>query len=430
VRRLVALIVLALPAVAATGPETLGALFPLRAGITTEGAGLCRLELPAEVIDACLPDFADLRILNPGGREIPYVVDNPVLVFSLPGQSSDATLYFGGGRAHRPQYDLEALDPGRLTPTAGETAPAALAVLDPARANAAELGEIERNPGYDPAPVLAFAIHPGAELDRSPYSHLRRLRVAPSAEGLARIRLQPEDLAILRPDLADLRIVDANGHQWAYLRQRSASAAVVQAEIAAHETEDHVSRYQIEIPSGPLTIHRVDLEVAAPYYDRDFTLTGLIDGDTERVLASGRLVRQVGDSRPATVASPPTRVTGLRLEVVDGDDAPLVFGRVEVQTRVPDLYMAAEKGDFDLLLGFPEAEAPVYELERVRSMILAVPAAEVAASDLEPNPDYDSSRRLFGSSSTQKLALWIALSIAVVVLVTLTYRAARQESRD
>ncbi len=357
--------------------------------------------------------------------EVTATMPRPVLVFSMPGKP--VSLYYGGGRAHRPRYDLASLDPDRLTAATGAAARTARAMLDPARATIATLGDPIRNPSYDPAPVLAFAIHPGAELDPRPYSHRRRLEVVPSAEGLARLRLGPADLAVARSDLADLRIVDAEGRQWAYLRQDAAASIPIPVEIEEHRVDTRVSSYTIGIEDGPLSLHRLDLEVKAPYVDRDFRLTAELPGDGERVLARGRLVRRVGDPRPVTIAIPPTRVTGLRLEVTDGDDAPLGFGAVEVHTMVPDLYMAAERGEYRLLLGHPDDRTPVYELERVRSAILAVPVAEIGSLELEPNPDFSVASRISGSAATQKLLLWLALGTAVVVLVAITLRAARQE---
>jgi len=63
--------------VVAEGIESLATLFPLRATITADGTGLCRLELPPAVISACRADLADLRILGADGREIPFIVDSP-----------------------------------------------------------------------------------------------------------------------------------------------------------------------------------------------------------------------------------------------------------------------------------------------------------------------------------------------------------------
>jgi hypothetical protein len=127
------------------------------------------------------------------------------------------------------------------------------------------------------------------------------------------------------------------------------------------------------------------------------------------------------------VAVPPTRVTGLKLEVADGDDAPLGLSRLEFHTTVPDLYMAAEPATYRLLLGNPDDRPPVYELERVRSAILAVPAASIDAGEIEPNPDFAPTSRIAGSATMQKVLLWVVLGVAVVVLVAITLRAARQE---
>jgi hypothetical protein len=70
----------------------------------------------------------------------------------------------------------------------------------------------------------------------------------------------------------------------------------------------------------------------------------------------------------------------------------------------------------------------VYELERVRSTVLAVPASDVVTGELEPNPAFSSARRLSGAGAVRKLLLWGVLGVAVIVLVVVTLRAARQES--
>jgi hypothetical protein len=120
------------------------------------------------------------------------------------------------------------------------------------------------------------------------------------------------------------------------------------------------------------------------------------------------------------------RVVELELEVADGDDAPLELGRIEARTWTPDIYLAATAGRYDLLLGDPEAQAPVYELERVRATILAVGAADVVVGELEPNPAFRATSRLAAAGTAQKAVLWAVLGLAVVVLVVLTLRAAKQ----
>ena len=355
------------------------------------------------------------------------LMPRPALVFSLPQGAWSAALYFGGGRAHRPHYDLAALEPQLRLPAGGEAALQALALLDPALAQEASLGRVEPNPDYDPSPALAFAIHPGAPIDARLYSHRRRLEVAPSAEGLSRLRLEPADLAALRDDLADLRIIDDEGRQWAYLWQAGARPVFFPLEIAGHRRDSRTSRYELEVPQGALVLDRIDVEADAPYFDRDFTLRGRLEDGSTRELARGRLVRRAGDPRPTTIILRPWRVVRLELEIEDGDDAPLALGRVVAFSSTSDVYLAAAAGEYDLLLGYPDAEQPVYELERIRSTILAVPASEVVIGELESNPVFSPARRLSSAGVAQKLLLWVVLGLAVIVLVVLTLRAARQE---
>jgi len=355
------------------------------------------------------------------------LMPGPVLVFSLPEGAPAAMLYFGGGRAQRPHYDLAALDPQGRLPVAGEGARRAIAVLDPGLAQTATLGAAERNPEYDAAPALAFAIHPGAAIDARLYSHRRRLEVVPSAEGLSRLGLEPADLAVLRNDLADLRIIDDEGRQWAYLRQTGARMMFSPLAIVSHRRADRISRYELEIPNGALAFDRLEIETDAPFFDRDFTLRGRLEDGSTPQLARGRLIRRAGDPRPPAITIAPMRVFRLELEIEDGDDAPLDIHSVEARSSVPDVYTAAAAGEYDLLLGYPDAVAPVYELERIRSTILAVPAGEIAMGELESNPEFSSASRLSRSGGAQQLLLWGVLGLAVIALVVVSLRAARQE---
>ena len=389
-------------------------------------------------------EVLEIPIRAPRGDRLRLVIDNqdspplsdvrfaalmprPVLVFSIPEGPPEATLYFGGARARRPRYDLAALDPQGRLPVGGEGAQRALAVLDPALAQTATMGVSERNPDYDAAPALAFAMRPGAAIDTRLYSHRRRLKVEPSTEGLSSLRLEPTDLAVLRENLADLRIIDDEGRQWAYLRQHRARTVLSPLTIVNHRRDNRISRYEIEIPEGSLALDRIEIETNAPFFDRAFTLRGRLEDGGETHLASGRLVRRAGDPRPSTITIEPMRVVLLELEIEDGDDAPLDILRVVARSSVPDVYTAAVAGDYDLLLGYPDAAAPVYELERIRSTILAVPAGAITSGDLESNPDFSSASRLSHSGGAQQFLLWGVLGLAVIVLVIVTLRAARQE---
>jgi hypothetical protein len=69
-------LLLAAPALA-TDPVTLPSLFSKEADVTTDGPGLVRLDLPPGVIAECLPSLADVRLFDPAGSEVPFLLDSP-----------------------------------------------------------------------------------------------------------------------------------------------------------------------------------------------------------------------------------------------------------------------------------------------------------------------------------------------------------------
>jgi hypothetical protein len=116
------------------------------------------------------------------------------------------------------------------------------------------------------------------------------------------------------------------------------------------------------------------------------------------------------------------------LRIHDGSDAPLDLARVEARFPTPEVYVVAPPGRYALLLGYPEASAPAYELARVREVVLAVRSNTVSPGPLEENPDFSSSARLARGGGPQQVLLWAALILAVVVLAVITLRMTRQNT--
>jgi hypothetical protein len=359
------------------------------------------------------------------------VVRRPALIFNLPkpfpGQSA-GVLRFGGGRAFTPRYDL-ASPPGVSGERGFESATVIEDLSESVKLAVAVLGPITANPAFDPAPALAFAQRPGAELDRETFSHRRRVSATPSPEGLSRLALAPEDLAVLAPDLADLRIVDQSSRQWAYLLEGKAVDSGRELVVEPPSTENGVTRYRFELPVTPMTVDRLVIDAPAPFFDRAFSLAAAVDEKGKRVvsLASGRLVRRVGDPRPVTIPVPATRIYSLELEVVDGGDSPLVLSSVSLRFPVPELYFAAPAGEYELLLGHPGASAPRYELERIRPMVLAVESSNAVVQPLEANPDFRPGARAANRAGALQLVLWIVVIALVVFLTALTLKLAREK---
>ena len=359
------------------------------------------------------------------------VIRQPSLIFSGGAGGSArrfGTLRFGGGRAHAPRYDLAGLLPPPERMVTGKRAQATARLYDPAAVRAARLGDLRPNPAYDGTPALAFAMHPGAALDRRLFSHLRNLDVPASGEGLSRLRIEPSDLAVLSDDLSDLRVTDGSSRQWPYLVDREATTDLVRLEIEGPATRNGASRYTLRLPVTPVRFDRLILDTGAKFFDRAFRLEAKVGDSEEKTILSGRLARPVDDPRPVTVEVPSVRAAALALVVEDGDDAPLEFRSAQVRVVLPEVYLTAPEGRYALLLGAPDHDPPRYELERVRDVVLAVQAAPIAAGPLETNRDYSLQARLGERGYGQKALLWTVLSAAVVVLVILTLRLARRES--
>jgi hypothetical protein len=392
--------------------------------------------LGIEIVDGDSPPLDDLAVVA--------AVRRPALVFALPGGSGateSATLYFGGGRALAPRYDVQGLVPSPPTRVqaraAGERAETAERLLDPARLPAATLGPPEANPRYEARPALAFAMRPGAALPSERWAWRRPIMARPSPEGLVRLLLTPEDLARARDDLADLRIVDAPGtedeeggdllRQWAYLLGERPVRELRELRVGSVTRENGTSRYEL-VPEAAVPVAGLILTFDAPFFDRPFVLRA-VRADRERVIAEGRLVLAPRDPRPVEIAlpEPSERADRLVLVVEDGDDAPLELAEAGAWVPLPEVYFAAPAGDYELLLGNPRADAPRYELARVRDVVLTVAAGEAETGELEPNPDHSPGLAALLSPRAQTIFLWTVLVLAVAGLLLLTLRLARRE---
>lgn len=349
-------------------------------------------------------------------------VREPVLVFAAPARPT--FLYFGGGRARRPHYDLAHLLPPPGV-ALGEGRGSAWLALSERNARKVELGAAVPNPYFRDEPVLAFAMRPASEAEVRAFAWRRPLVVPATREGLARVRLAPEDVAKLRPDLADVRVIDANDRQWPFLLERGASPETVDVPADEPARDGTLSRYELRLPATPVTVDRLVVDGPVAFFDRGYRLVADTGGE-ERTLARGRLVRRAGDPRPLRIDLPASRVESLRLEVEDGDEAPLPL---TFRARLPlaDLFVVAPAGDYAVLLGHPDAGAPQYEIARVRNVVLSVEAVEADAGALTANPAFSRAARLAKGKGPTQVALWTVLILAVGALGFLTFRLARAE---
>jgi len=373
--------------------------------------------LRLEIADGDSPALEDLLVTAE--------VRQPVLYFDLP---DTGVLRFGGGRVERARYDLEQLSPSQSV-ARGEVARLAAALLDRGRSRPAALRALRPNPEFDETPLLAFAMQPGAVVDAGDYSHRRPLHVGASPDGLVRLRLEPEDLARARADLADLRVTDGEGRQRPYLLHRAAALASVELAVGAVASKGGVSTYPLALPQAPLRVESIELAVEQPFFSRPYRVVGVERGGAEREVAAGKLARLGAAAGTTTIAVHAAALERLELRVDDGDEAPLAIRAARALVQVPDLYLIAPRGDYFLLLGDPQASAPRYDLADARDAVLSVASVPARAGALEENPARGWRHRWLGGAgdaALQQAAVWIVLALAVAVLGVVTLRLVRR----
>ncbi len=347
---------------------------------------------------------------------------SPALLFSL-AAGETAMLRFGGGRTARPRYDLAAL--GMVLSAEGVSSE--MVFRDPV---SARLGPVVDNPSYSAGPLLSFASRPGAVVNDQLYSHVRYVDVAPSPEGLSRLEISVQDAAQAHADFADLRLVDENTEQWAYLLQPNARREWLSLTVATEQDEETSSSiYDLALPASPAAVDRLRLEFDDEFFDRPYTLLIISDG-TEREIAHGRLTRSAAqrEQSPVEIEWSTARGDVLRLEVFNGNDAPLGTPNVEGRFPLPDLYTVAPAGAYRLLVGYPDDEAPVYELERAASTVLAARGALATLGEFVENPRFSSSSRLWTGAGSQRALFWVALLLAVGVLGRMTLKTVSSDT--
>ena len=348
-------------------------------------------------------------------------------------------LYYGNARARSPQYDLESLK-GRLSGLAGLPA--------------LQLAEQQDNPRFRTQPPLSFVASVGAPLSVQDYRALRRLRLpAGKGEDIYGCSLLAEDLGLLRPDFADLRIVDGNDRQVPYVLSPAESERELLM-TARSEPSARVSRFVLELPKvlqtqngqgASLPIAAVDIEVKDSLFTRPVRLLApsLDRQGEERQIFSGQISRQqpadADDSDAATTNAPAVvrltlgsdRYRALALEIDNQDNAPLRIERVSAIIAVPKVaFKLKPEGEYRLLYGAPEAESPHYDIELLRRAVFDYAAVPVELGEVEANPGYRARVADYVREAPPTLVIWTALGLGIVVLLGLTIRLLKKKEEN
>jgi hypothetical protein len=386
-----------------------GSLFRLRASDAVIAGESVRLPVRSghggalylEIDDAGSPPLRGLKARLHGSRVR--------LVFPVSGRS--LTLYYGNEGTRPPMYDLEGLRP-RLSQVLG-TATAAV-------------GAEAANPFFKRDPPLRFAATLGASLDPSKWGRERPIARI-TEEDVYTITLRAADLANLRPDLADLRVVNDDNLQVPFLIDRDFADERVAVRIQRQaNAPEHRSLYRLDPVIPPTAdpaprVSRVEIDVTDAFFARPARLLHAKNQTQREAPFSLSLSRKPPLSGPLVLGAD-APLGEMTLEVDDGDNAPLDLRSAVAIVRVPRIVFKAAPGNLRLLLGNRGADAPRYDLAGLRSELLAYSAITARAGALAEN--HAARTGLFSGLETppRGAVVWAAIIVALIALVGLTLR--------
>jgi hypothetical protein len=333
--------------------------------------GLHKISLPLETLTRARPGLEDLRLLDPAGHEVPYLLERPAR--PVPSSRPPRTL----------QVSLEA-----------------------------ESTTLRIETGID-QPLIALSLQtPAAEF-------LKAVRVEGTVDGTAwKLLAQGQPVFRERQGASQLRVGWPPG-EWSRLRvtlddRRSPRIPVtgillhtqpraedatepVDVRIVQRSEEPGQTRLTLRLPGPSVPLAELSLETPEPLFSRALTLTQQDLADTEireSVVAQGTVYRVALGGRPPTqsLALPvdlPVRARDLLLTVRNGDTPPLALSAVTARRRPVYLtFLAAQTGAFTLLSGNREAAAPTYDLASMKAAVQGARLVPTSPGAVSENPAF------------------------------------------
>ncbi|MEZ4320594.1 MAG: hypothetical protein R3F61_24140 [Myxococcota bacterium] len=228
------------------------------------------------------------------------------------------------------------------------------------------------NPDYVPPEARGGLDAPSTPIDLDRFTERRAVQSSP---GLVRIPLPDDVLAAARPDLGDLRLIDAEGRQIPYILQDDGTLHTWGALPFERTERGGRSFLEVEMPQPNVMVGVVTLSTDAPLFDRSIALSRPATGRLQTL----RAFRWRGDDRPTTVSLALNQRVGrtLVVEIDNGDDPPLPIRAIEAAWPGWEVVAVVPEGGAWLVLGDPRLSAPDHDLWLLREE-LGQRASEVA----------------------------------------------------
>ena len=339
-----------------------------RQEFTVAAPGIVRVELPDATFDAAQPDRADLRVLDPAGREAAFVLDLPPQVLS---------------RVVRPAAFEVRLENGAtvmLLKTGTTDARVASVTLETPHPHFLRAARIETSPdGSDWSLVdegVPLFRQWGAEKLVVPAGHRAAAWIRVTVNG-ATFPFTGASLTLAAGPAAEPVPVGAR------LVSREEFAGETVLTVALDGRHAPLAALELDTPE-PLFMRRVTVAVRDV---RDLVAS-------ERIVGTGTLYRVALDGAPARAQLrldfkhvPLARE--LLVHIHNGDSPPLAVTDLRIKREPYSLlFNATSAGTHALLTGNPQAPAPRYDLASFIGQMHAARAETVNPGPLQDTPGY------------------------------------------
>jgi hypothetical protein len=359
--------------------------------IKVQAPGLVEANLPAETINIARPDLGDLRIIDGGEREVPFLIDEPI-----PRAESTA-------RPKDFHAEIIPTETRLLITTGTDLAIAGITLETPAGTNFIKSVRIEGS---------------------NDQKNWRRLTsgdpVFSMVNGATRLRVQfPEGKwQFLRVIVDDNR---TEPRPWTGARLIIAGSTAptkpVIITIKSRDENPGMTRLGLDLGTANLRIASMRIGTPESVFTRTVTVaTPELSEEKlhEQTLSSAVLYRvDLNGKIEASLDIPiEKQVFGRELVLLidNGDSPPLVVSEVQAERRMTRLlFFAPAAGSYNLLSGNSQCDPPRYDLSQLGDQLRRAGAAEGRVSPPALNPDYSAAANLpqgFGSGAKIDITPW------------------------
>ena len=334
-------------------------------------AGLVKISVPVETLDAARPALEDLRLYDEAGNEVPYLIER----FAQVAKAAQAVKAF--------QVSLSAsttvitIETGLAQPLDGVT-------LESPAKDFIKAVQVESSEDGDHWQPLAK----GQPIFRQPdgASHLQ-IPLPPTSSKWLRLTVDdgrsppvPFTGALVHPAMGE-----------------PAPGELISATITERDESPGETRLELSLGAANLSVASIQLETTEPLFMRQVSVAFpevLEDSIREETIGHGTVYRVAVEGQPPSenLSVPLDSLVSSRelfLLIKNGNSPPLPISAVRVERRPVYLaFLARQPGSYHLLTGNAHCDAPRYDLAALGMNLKDVAVSPVKISPPSDNPDF------------------------------------------